>query len=208
MSEENITPDVDLIRDALEFYDKNTEKYKNIIDKIIYVKFKESINEHEHNYIYVYDENKKELFSSRYEYIGLYEPNKDTSFNIWTWGWAIPSLSKKNTIIIRKLLMYGTELDPKQNFLKSELITSRFKINNEIQLDIHLSIASYLSKKAVIFKMKQFKNVSIENNLTNIKYPAYFSKITSTESTDTSLLSPDENYIIYYLFLLDTDNIK
>ena len=148
MAEENTTPDIDLVRDSLEFYDKNTEKYKKIIDNVTFVKFEESINDHEHNYIYLYDEDKNELFNSRYEYIGLFEPK----INIWTWAWAIPAINKKNTSIVRKLLMYGTELDPQQNFLKSELITSRFKINNNIQLDIHASIASYLSKKQVVFK--------------------------------------------------------
>lgn len=193
MTEENTNPDIDLIKDSLEYYDKNTEKYKNILDKVYYVKFKESINDHEHNYIYLYDEDKKELFSSRYEYIGLYEPKN----NIWTWGWAIPTFVKKNTNIIRKILMYGTELEPHQHFLKSELITSRFRINNNIQLDIHASIASYLSKKSVIFRMKQFKNVIIDNNLINIKNPNYFSED-----------NPSSDYTEYFLFLLDNDNIK
>jgi hypothetical protein len=233
MAEENTTPDVDLVRDSLEYYDKNTEKYKNILNKITYVKFKESINDHEHNYIYLYDEDKKELFNSRYEYIGLYEPsprgfgqtsepsprgfgqtsepsNTQHYLSIWTWGWAVPNFNKKNTTIIRKLLMYGTELDPLQNFLKSELITSRFKINNLIQLDIHAAIASYLSKKPIIFKMKKFKNIDIQNNLTNIKYPKYFSRITPETTTNISEISdnPEEQYVEYFLFLLDSDNIK
>ena len=197
MAEENVTPDIDLVRDSLEFYDKNTEKYKKLIDKITYVKFEESINDHEHNYIYLYDEDKKELLNSRYEHIGLYEPK----INIWTWAWAIPAINKKNTNIVRKLLMYGTELDSQQNFLKSELITSRFKINNSIQLDIHASIASYLSKKPMIFKMKQFKNKEIKNNLINIKYPDYSKKIL-TSDIDVNEQST-EDYIEYYLFLLD-----
>ena len=197
MAEENTTPDIDLVRDSLEFYDKNTEKYKKIIDNVTFVKFEESINDHEHNYIYLYDEDKNELFNSRYEYIGLFEPK----INIWTWAWAIPAINKKNTNIVRKLLMYGTELDSQQNFLKSELITSRFKINNSIQLDIHASIASYLSKKPMIFKMKQFKNKEIKNNLINIKYPDYSKKIL-TSDIDVNEQST-EDYIEYYLFLLD-----
>jgi len=208
MTEENTTPDVDLIRDSLEYYDKNLEKYKNVLDKITYVKFKESINDYEHNYIYLYDEDKKEMFNSKYEFIGLYEPNKETDINIWTWGWAVSSFSKKNTNIIRKLLMYGTELDPLQQFLKAELITSRFKINHKIQLDIHTSIASYLSKKPVVFKMKNFKNVNIVNNLTNIIYPKYFTRATTLSELSNDNNNLEKEYIEYYLFLLDTDNIK
>lgn len=202
MSEENISSDVELVRNSLEYYDKNTELYKKYIDKINYVKFKQSNNDYEHNYIHMYDVDKKELFSSRFEYIGMYEPQ----VSIWTWAWAIPSFVKKNTNIIRKILMYGTELEPEQYFLKSELITSRFRINNNIQLDMHASIASYLSKKPIIFRMKQYKNISVDNNLIDIQNPVYFKSNESTNN-DSNDFSNNE-YIEYFIFLLDIDNIK
>ena len=57
--------------------------------------------------------------------------------------------------------------------------------------------------------MKKFKNTDIQNNLTNIKYPKYFSKISSdtTAQTSENSVNPEEQYIEYFLFLLDTDNI-
>jgi len=191
MSQENSTPDIELVKDSLEYYDKNTEKYKKKLDEITYVKFKQTNNDHEHNYIYLYNEDKKELYKSKYEYIGLYEPQ----INIWTWAWAVPTFSKKNTVIIRKLLMYGTELDPSSHFLKSELITSRFRINNQVQLDIHASIASYIAKKPYVLRMKQYKNPLIEDDLINIKIPQYFRE--NSEENNV------EEYTEYYIFLLD-----
>jgi len=190
MTEESVSPDIELVRDSLEYYDANQEIYKRKLDNITYVRFKEASTESEHNMLYLYNDNKEEIYKSKYEYIGIYEP----TLNIWTWAWAIPTLSKKNTNIIRKLLMYGTELDPTSYFLKSELITSRFRINNEIQLDIHCSIASYLSKRPVIFKLKQYKNINIEDNLINIKSPEY-------ATGDKEL----NEYSELYLFLLDSN---
>ena len=190
MAEETVSPDIELVKDSLDFYDRNQEIYKKNLDDINYIRFKQASTEIEHNILYLYNENKEEIYKTKYEYIGIYEP----TINVWTWAWAIPTLSKKNTNIIRKLLMYGTELDPSSYFLKSELITSRFRINNEIQLDIHCSIASYLSKKPVVFKLKHYKNVNIEDNLINIKSPEY-------ASGDVEI----NDYSEIYLFLLDSN---
>ena len=57
----------------------------------------------------------------------------------------------KNQInLIKKVLNYGINLDNDSIFLKSELITSRFKIVNSLQLDMHLAIASYISKEPFV----------------------------------------------------------
>ena len=42
----------------------------------------------------------------RIEHIGTY----DSSTMIWSWAWAIPTMKKKNTTILRKILNYGIEL--------------------------------------------------------------------------------------------------
>ena len=43
-------------------------------------------------------------------------------------------------------------LDPTDK-LKSLLINSRYKLNNKIQLDIHIALASYLTKINIIFPL-------------------------------------------------------
>jgi hypothetical protein len=116
---------ISLVTNALEYYDKNIEIYNNLFKDVVYTKNipPESINGHD--IIMFYDKNKKEIFRSRYEILGLHT----ITSNIWTWGWAVPNLKKNQTNISRKIWMYGSVLDPEISFLKSELITSRFQIN-------------------------------------------------------------------------------
>jgi len=130
---------ITLIPTVLEYYDKNVEKYTDLIKRIRYIKFKRSDNESTHNIITLYDKHNIELINSRYEYAGEYRNLTKT----WSWGWALIDIaSKKNTNIIRKLWNYGAELNPDENFLlKKELITSSFIISNPIQLDIYIAFA-------------------------------------------------------------------
>lgn len=179
-----------LVSTALEYYDNNYEKYSDKFSKIHYVTFDKNDNENEHDIINFYDENKKIIYKSRYEILGLYV----TKGNIWTWAWSVPTYKKNKTYISRKLLNYGTELEHNSNlFLKSELITSRYKITNPIQLDIHAGISSYLSKQPVIYKFYdpvkgENENIIEMGNMINIK-----ENIKST------------SYTQYFLFLLDKE---
>ena len=156
MSNENniVSPSITVIQNALEYYDKNydirNEKFKNVK----YIKLISNESNIIHDKIELYDQNKKLLFTYYYEYIGQYIK----SMQIWCWAWAIPYIPKKETIIIRKILSYGTELEYDYELLKLELITSRFRIMHKIQLDIHLATASYLSKKPLIFKYLDILN--------------------------------------------------
>ena len=78
----------DLVVNALRYYDKNNDLYVKIFNKIGYYSFKLSEFDLEHNIIIFYDRNKNEIFRSRYEYIGIYNPIVE----IWIWAWAIPIL--------------------------------------------------------------------------------------------------------------------
>ena len=175
-----------IVTDALEYYDKNNEKYREKFKNIRFTKFVENNNDMEHNVIIMYDNNKKELFRSRYEVIGLF----NSTTNIWTWAWAIPSFRKNNTNIVRKIMNYGAELDPQTRFLKMELITSRFRISNNVQLDIHASIASYLSKNPIIYN--HYTNIQLKN---------------ISGYTDVKKINSD-NYTLYFLFLLDSNQFN
>ena len=186
--EYNVSPDITLVRDSLEYYDKYYELYKTKFDKVTYLKIEKSNNDHIQDELHFFDDDKKFLFKSRFEFIGIHEKN----LNLWSWAWSLPYLSKKNTNIIRKILNYGTELEPSAHFLKSELITSRFKINHSIQLDIHSGIAAYLAKKPVIYKFIFFEFAKYdENQLINVKNYDYKQGDATT------------NYINYFFYLLD-----
>lgn len=174
---------ISLVRNALSYYDANKEKYKKIFLNDEYFKIIKNKLDNEHNTIILYDENKKEIYKSRYEIIGIYDfPN-----SLWTWGWSIVDLRKNTTTIIRKVLQYGLELDPEDNFIKIELINSRFRVSTRTQLDIHLAIASYLSKKPIIYELVLDENMEPQNTDEDAIHPI--------NVTDKS--------ISYFLFLLD-----
>lgn len=180
---------ISLVTNALEYYDNNNEIYKDVFNNVYYIKYIEGLNDLDHNQILFYDKHKNELFRSKYEIIGLY----NFKSNAWIWAWSIPQFKKNNTNIIRKLWNYGAVLDQTANYLKTELITSRFRVSNKIQLDIHVSLASYLSKNPLV----------------------YHNYIYNQSENDTDLLLPiknndiklDDDYTIYFMFLLDYKNI-
>jgi hypothetical protein len=170
-----------LIPTSLEYLDTNNEKYSDFYKSVKESKTVKNDLDMQRNKIIFSDDKGKTILESEYEVIGLYY-NK---YNLWCWAWAIPILKKNETYIIKKLLNYALEIDLslKENqqfkFIKTQLINSRSKITDELQLDIHLALASYLSKKKVIYKKKFF------------------------------LRDDDpENYIIYYLFIINEPEIK
>lgn len=170
-----------LITNSLEYSDKYSEQYKNLFKDIKYSQIKLSTSDLDNNIIIFYDKDKNELFRSRYEVLGLYIPKTHT----WVWGWAISQLKKNTTNIVRKIWNYGANLDTNFTFLKTELITSRFRISNLIQLDLHAGIASYLSKNPIIYKHLAYSQPEIDEN-------------------NFRLESLDKEYIeIFYMFLLD-----
>jgi hypothetical protein len=179
-----------LISNALEYFDMNNEKYNGIFNGAKYITYIFSTEDTGYNYIVFYDKNKKELFRSRYEIVALYYKKN----NIWVWGWSVVKADKTLTFTIRKLLNYGIDLDSNESFLKSELVTSRFRIGNEIQMDIHLSIASYLSKNPIIYK-----TVFQDQGIIHENQKIY--KIIKDKDNDNS--NGNGNYIYYYLYLFD-----
>lgn len=183
-----MTDNIKLVTDALEYYDANTEKYKDQFKNVRYIKFIKAKTDMDYNMIVMYDENKEILLKSRYEVIGLFYSESNT----WAWAWSVHFFSKNNTNIVRKLFNYGATLDPQSQFLKTELITSRFRIANPIQLDIHIAIASYLSKKPLTYQ-----------------YYLYRTKLSTIDSdgyVDTKIKSDD--FTIYYIFLLDFEHLN
>ena len=173
---------ISLVKNALEYYDQNEDFHKEVLKNAQYIKFVKANTDMDHNVIVFYDINKKEFYRSRYEIIGLYTSEN----NIWAWSWAIPMFQKNNTNIARKIWNYGAVLDPNVGFLKTELITSRFKISNKIQLDIHVAIASYISKNKLIYR-----------------HYNYINKIPDVDGFLHIGETLDEVYTLYYMFLLD-----
>ena len=116
---------ISIVTNSLDYYDKNKEKYDKLLSKIKFYKVLKISSDLDHSKILFYDKNKKYMFETRYEIIGLF--NKIT--NTWVWAWSIPYFNKNSTFISKKILNYGLDIpsDQENKFLKSELITSRFK---------------------------------------------------------------------------------
>jgi hypothetical protein len=173
----------DLISNALESYDLHVDKYESFLKKVSYYILHVDTDEVEmtiYQYISFYDKNKTLLHKSTYEVLGIFDPIG----SIWIWAWATPYLDKNMTRISRKILNYGIDLSSTNDFLKSELITSRFKISNPIQIELHCSIASYLGKKQIIIGIIPDKEKQVD------EYFTYVYKEVPTQK-------------IYYIFLED-----
>lgn len=178
---------VGLVTDSLEYYDKNAELNSKIYKNIKYVRFQSTDKDNEHNKISVYRSDKSKLFESRYEILGVY----NAQAMVWTWAWSIPNYTKNLTNISRKIVLYGMDVSPENLFLKTELITSRFRISNPVQLDIHMAISSYLSKKPSIYKYKYYKTFEPDDD--------GLVDITNFNEADS------DDYTIYIMVLLDVD---
>ena len=172
---------ITIVKDALEYYDKNNELYDKLKQKIRFVK----ITTKTHNtgidglYLTFYDKHKQEMFTSRTEILGKFY----NRYNVWIWGWAIPSVDASNVSVIRKVLLYGTNLDvisdinvssnENMMLLKNELVTSRLKIDDNVQVDIHCAIACYLAKQTLMIEIYDFPMLD-SNELTEIFTPHHY----------------------------------
>lgn len=173
----------DIVKNSFTYYDKNLEKYKNKFKNVTYIDFSTDINDTNRRTITMLDNNQNILFTLKYEIIGVFDNLSST----WTWAWAVPNLTKNTTYISRKILQYGLDMENSNLFLKKELITSRFKIFDEIQIDLHIAIASYISKVPIIYKFI----LSPQNFRNN------FLKVCKNKEDLKS------NFSVYYLFIFD-----
>ena len=56
---------MEIVTKALEYYDDEKVKHDNFLSKIKYYNFKKQTGDLERSEIYMYDENKKKIFSSK-----------------------------------------------------------------------------------------------------------------------------------------------
>ena len=181
-----------IIVNSLAYHDRNTDKYKYMFDDVKYISFEKNEKKKGdmvRNNIYFYDKDRKKIHTSRYEVIGIYE-NLTKS---WVWGWANPKFDKNTTYISRQILNYGLDIED-NSFLKAELITSRFRISNSVQLDIHSAIASYISKNPIVYRYIYRPDNPVQLDSSGEHSIA---EITSEFDDDKG------EYTSYYLFILD-----
>ena len=192
---------IDIIPEALKYYDENAQKYKHIKKHIKFINNSvDTKKDIEGVKLDFFDKDMNILFTSRLEIIGKYYGD----IKVWVWGWSIPTLDKYFTSIIRKVFLYGTDIIINNNvsnvLLKNELITSRFRIDDDIQIDIHCAIASYLAKKPFIVTLND-----------NIFDSASFEIANDADIYDKSSfeIANDDNAksTIFYAFVIDPPDI-
>jgi hypothetical protein len=131
-----------LLKKAFKYYDEKKNYYEDFInDNNIIMNKEESTITFKNN-------NKK----FKYQLLGLFH----NQTNVWIWSWMIPTIDIQNSLISRKLLEYGLKInvfgdDNDELYLRTQFVNSRFLLNNDIQLDIHLSLSSYIAKDNFLF---------------------------------------------------------
>jgi len=96
---------------------------------------------------------KKKFF--RYNVLGMF----DKSNNVWFWGWMMPLFYTNEFDITIELLNYGLKINPTpvnrisndKLYIKTQLINSRFLLDNFFQLEIHLALSCFLVKDKIKF---------------------------------------------------------
>lgn len=140
---------------AIEYYDRNNELYENIKNKIAYIEGDAVPGDSKTTSLIFYDSDEKILFRSKFGMIGIVY----NTHNIWVWGWAHPDFDYEMVATIKNVLVHGISLNRNTDdylIIKSELITSRFGISNETQIDIHCAIASYFAHIPFVIKINQY----------------------------------------------------
>lgn len=203
-------PTLSIIPDALKYLDENNERYEKIKKRIRYFEVisrasnGETDKEHidtDHLVYQFLDKDKNVIFKSRVEYVGKHYVDQ----NIWIWAWALSHINKSGSTIIRNVFMYGTDinvisggvLNTENLLLKNELVTSRSVITDQIQVEIHCALASYLAKRPMILP---FADVGFDYESGPLipyqEEPIAESKISN--KTDKIM-----SHFVYYMYILD-----
>lgn len=133
-----------LILKSLDYYDninKINAKYLEETTMLIF-----------NNKVHIKDINNDDILITDYEILGIF----DESNRIFIWSWLLPYLNPDKIYISQDLIKYALNLESDTNindhfFIKSLLLNSRQLINSNFNLELLLSIVSYLSKNKFSF---------------------------------------------------------
>jgi hypothetical protein len=153
-----------VVKDALEYYDDNTIKH---YDKIKAFKYYQLVLDE--GKIIFYDDLQQKIDDFYYDVIGKFIPKQ----NVWIWGWSDGNLDKQNTMTSRKVLNYALDLSRKEILLKTALITSRIQVTSQYQVDIHVALASFLSKRDFIYKLDTYGSFESMNKIKQNQEPEH-----------------------------------
>lgn len=174
-----MSSEINIVKNALEYYDSFLRTSKKKFKNVEYIRIIQQKGDMERNIIKMFDKDDNEIITSKFEYIGVFVDKHKS----WVWAWAFPTLRKNETYIAKKILNYGLNLSENNNLLKSELITSRFVITSPIQLELHVALATYLSKTKSVFEFSKKEVIGKDYYVEQHNH--------------------NQNQVRYFLFLLD-----
>jgi hypothetical protein len=133
-----------LILKSLEYYDNINKKYAIYLEKTSLLIFNDKV--------YIKDINYNDILISDFEILGIFDEKEQ----IFIWSWLLPYLKAENIYITQDLIKYALNLESDTNvnehfFIKSLLLNSRQLIESSFNLELLLSIVSYLSKNKFSF---------------------------------------------------------
>src|SRR5207248_7579382 len=94
------------------------------------------------------------VLETEVEALGVYHKK----LGIWVWAWSILTYSSTKIHLSKELLLYALSLGVESSYLKTLLITSRGSLVDQIQLDIHIALASYIIKQPYIYPFEHIIN--------------------------------------------------
>jgi hypothetical protein len=137
-----------LIRNSLTNYDRYAAK-RAFIDNLI-PEIKESTTDLERDVILFKNSDGNVIFNSEFEYVGTYI----ITVKYWSWSWSNIKYGKKNTVLIRKILNYGFNIDYKLfPNIKKRIISSNFFLVCHMQLDNILAHIQEITKNPYIIPL-------------------------------------------------------
>lgn len=130
-----------IVDKALNHYDMQNNKYSKYLDT-------DNITVDRQTNMIIFPD--IDTIEYKYEILGVF----DNTTRIWIWAWMSPEFMFNETEIVRKLLNYGLKITPSivnrvtddRLYLKTQLVNSRFLLDDIFQLDLHLALSSYLAK--------------------------------------------------------------
>lgn len=162
-----------LIYKSLEIYDNQNNDNKMFINcsNVIIKTLDYDIDESGKNEINFYVDDNDYIFN--YEVLGIF----DKHTKVWIWSWNMPILAKEITKESRKLLNYAFSKEKNSEFTKEnfskyskedlfiriQFTNSRLYLTDSFQLDILLSVCSYVLQNRIKFIFK--KNNKFKDNL-------------------------------------------
>jgi hypothetical protein len=180
-----------LLKDALNIYDKNMDKFMKYIDEGYFYKIILPKDDMDTWKILLKNKDGKIILKKDMELLGIYkcEQVKNVKYRDFVWAWMYAQ-NKPLMRAMKKMLLYGIDISTKPYFSqKVHFCTGIFRLRHLIFVDLHIAVASYFTKISFVFP------IILPNKENIFEKKDKFIKLEKTIKNNVS------NLIIHYLFI-------